>query len=76
MHGGRSIIRPVEVAGSATDVPTQRPLDIMGKISERIIHNRMLLFMELVSGALKRQYEFRRAYSTNDAMITVLDLTR
>ncbi|CAD7093684.1 unnamed protein product [Hermetia illucens] len=51
-------------------------LDTMGKMLEREIYNRLLPFIELPGGLSERQYGFRRARSTLDAVAKVVELAR
>ena len=51
-------------------------LDTMGKMLERVIYNRLLPFIELAGGLSERQYGFRRARSTVDAVAKVVELAR
>lgn len=66
--------------GKAPDEPSSyRPLcllDTVGKVLERIIGDRLQEHLEGAGGLCDRQYGFRRARSTVDAIRTVVDIAR
>ena len=49
-------------------------LDTLGKVLERIIYNRLLPAVESANGLSERQFGFRKARSTIDAINTVLNM--
>ncbi|CAD7076711.1 unnamed protein product [Hermetia illucens] len=51
-------------------------LDTMGKMMERVIYNRLLPIVEASNGLSERQFGFRRAHSTVDAIGMVVNLAK
>lgn len=71
MFGGSSIFCPGEEALWTLLLQPRKPSEL-----KRMICNRLFSFIELAGASSERQYEFRRACSTVDAIAIVMDFAR
>ena len=72
----RARVVPIHKGNSVSEVGNYRPvsvLPIFSKILERIMYNRLLSFINRHDILYKFQFGFREKYSTNLALITLID---
>ena len=69
-------IKPLFKEGNDIDPSNYRPislLPVVGKIFERVIHNRMNHYLTKYQLLQNCQFGFRSKRSTNDALITLIE---
>ena len=63
-------------SGDATDLANRRPiltLSSFRKVFEKLIYNQLYNFLEKYSILYKYQFEFRKGYSTEQAILEITD---
>lgn len=71
-----SRITPIFKSGTVTEPGNYRPIAIIspfGKILERLVYNQMVLFLEKHSILYNYQFGFRKGYSTEYAILEIID---
>ena len=69
-------IIPVYKKGDPLDCKNYRPISLLsnlGKLTEKLIHSRVNIFLENQKYFYKNQFGFRKKHSTNHALITITE---
>ena len=71
-----SRVTPIYKSGEVTDTGNYRPiatLSSFSKVLERLIYNQLYLFLETNDIIYKHQFGFRKRYSTEQAILEIID---
>jgi len=71
-----AIVSPIYKSGERTKVENYRPvsvLSVFSKVYERVMYNRLLPYLEINKILYKHQYGFRPGFSTDQALVHVVD---
>ena len=67
---------PIEVRNSKLEMSNYRPISLLSnidKIFEKLMHSRLIEFLEEKQTPYYRQFGFRKDFSTNHAILTLLE---
>lgn len=73
----KSIVTPVYKIGNKKDISNYRPisvLSVISKVIERLINSRLTGYLEIFNILSSSQFGFRRAKSTEDAILGLTSL--
>ena len=69
-------VTPIYKAGDNSDISNYRPISVLpcfSKILERLMYNRLYKYLKENNILYEKQFDFQSGYSTNDAIVQLID---